>query len=422
MVEASIDREHPVSGDPPTEPPLWRNRSFVLLWASRTISVIGTALGPMALSFGVLALPSAGIGELSWVLACQAVPQVLLILVGGVIADRFSRVTTMIVAELVAAGAWGGLAVVVTMNDAPLWMLCGLAATTGIAGAMFVPAYDGVVPEAIAAAQRQAANGYLRLGLNVARLSGYAIGGGVIVLVGPAAALAANAVSYVVSAALVAFIRLPRRARTGAPNVWGQLAEGAREFFSRQWLWAVTAQFSVVIAATSAYAGVLGPALLSEGVFGAPAWAAIVSAQALGTISGTVVAIRVRPRYPIRVAAVAVLGLAMPMATLGVGLPLVVTVVAAFLSGVAMDVFAVLWRTSVQRLVPLGAQSRVSSWDMLGSLILAPIGLAVAGPLAAVVGVDVALLGCAVLITVATVAVLASPEVRRLRSDDGRAT
>lgn len=64
---------------------------YRLVLAARAVSAFGTAFGPVALAFGLLALPSAGPGTLSAVLAGQAVPQVLFVLFGGVLADRFPR-------------------------------------------------------------------------------------------------------------------------------------------------------------------------------------------------------------------------------------------------------------------------------------------------------------------------------------------
>lgn len=96
----------------------------MLLAAARTISVLGNGFARVALSFAVLALPGAGPGQLSLVLACQAVPQLVFILAGGVLADRMSRSRLMIVTDLVGAAAYAGLAAMVLTGHAP----CGRSA------------------------------------------------------------------------------------------------------------------------------------------------------------------------------------------------------------------------------------------------------------------------------------------------------
>lgn len=69
---------------------------------------------------------------------------------------------------------------------------------------------------------------------------------------------------------------------------------------------------------------------------------------------------------------------------------LIVVAFAAFLLGIALDVFHVVWITSLQRKVPREALSRVSSYDAMGSLMFGPIGLALAGPLISGAGATVA--------------------------------
>ncbi|MFE7440937.1 MFS transporter [Streptomyces chartreusis] len=141
------------------EAPLWRDRQFVLLACARVISVLGNGFARVALSFAVLALPGASAGRLSLVVACQALPQLGLILVGGVIADRMSRSRLMVLADFLGAGAYAGLAGMVLTGHAPLTAMCVLAAVAGTATALFAPAMDGLVPLIVPAGRLQQANG-----------------------------------------------------------------------------------------------------------------------------------------------------------------------------------------------------------------------------------------------------------------------
>ena len=77
----------------------------------------------------------------------------------------------------------------------------------------------------------------------------------------------------------------------------------------------------------------------------------------------------------------------------------------------------VLWFTALQVNVPRESLSRVSAYDAMGSLMFGPIGLALAGPLVAAVGLQSAFLLSAVVITVALLTTLLSPSVRNLTSD-----
>ncbi|GIF73652.1 MFS transporter [Asanoa siamensis] len=396
---------------------LLADRPFALLFAARTISVLGTGFGRVALAFAVLALPGSSPTTLSVVLACQALPQLVLILAGGVIGDRFPRRRVLLAAELFAGVAWTGLTVMFLTGYAPLALVSVFAALAGVASAVFLPAYDGVIPDLVAPERRQVANGLLRLGFNLGLILGLALAGATVAVVGAGWAVGLNAASFFVSAVLLAGIRLPAGdARRALASALSDLRRGWREFSSRQWLWAVVAQYAFVVAALNAYLGVFGPLLATERLGGAPAWSALTAAQAAGTFLGVGIAVRVRPRRPVFVAALVTATAALPMALLAAGAPLFAVAVAAFLAGVAGDVFGVLWSTTMQREVPSDALSRVSSWDLLGSLSFAPLGLLVAGPIATATGTPAALWGCAALILLATAGALTAPGVRRLRA------
>ncbi|MQY12953.1 Enterobactin exporter EntS [Streptomyces sp. RB5] len=396
-------------------PSLLRERPFLLLASARTISVLGNSFARVALAFAVLGLPGATPAELSLVLACQALPVVLFVLVGGVIADRMSRSRVMVLAELGGGVAYAALAAMVLSGHAPLWALCVLAAFAGSASTLFHPASEGVVPLIVDERRLQRANGLLRMGMNSATVLGLALSGITVAFLGAGWALAVNAASYLVSAALIAGLRLAEPPR-GTTSPLQDLARGWREFAARQWLWAVVVQFTFVVAAINAMAGVLGPLLAEDELGGARAWSALVTAQAVGMVAGAGLAARLRVGRPVLVAVLATFVFAAPMLLLGLRAPLWATAAAMFCSGIAHDVFGVLWATTMQREIPQDVLSRVASYDLLGSVACAPLGLFVAGPIAAVTGPAPALAGCAALVVLAGAGALLSPQVRRLRA------
>ncbi|MEV8431382.1 MFS transporter [Streptomyces sp. HUAS 31] len=397
----------------PVRSSLWSDQQFLLLATARTISVLGNGFARVALAFAVLGLPGATPGRLSLVVACQALPQLVFILIGGVIADRMSRARLMVVADIVGAAAYAGLAGLVLSGHAPMILMCVLAVVAGTATALFSPAMAGLVPLVVEEDKLQQANGLLRVCTNSSLLLGLALSGVAVAWIGAGWALALNAASFVVSAFLTTRLRVPGRAAKGSSG-WDDLKEGWREFTSRQWLWVVVAQYAVVVAALNANVGVLGPLVAEEDLGGATAWSVIVAAQALGTIAGAGLAARVRVNRPILVAVLATLPAALPIALLAASAPVWLIAVAMFSSGVTSDVFGVLWSTTIQREVPEKALSRVSSYDWFGSLAFAPLGLLVAGPVADAIGTQKALAGCAAVIALATCAALFSPQVRNL--------
>jgi MFS family permease len=397
---------------------LLRHRPFALLLGARTASMLASAFAPVALAFGILNLPGASATTLSVVLTAEAVPLVVFMLAGGVIADRMPRQRVMMTGELLNAGAFGALGYMLLSHHAPVVAMACAAAMTGIGMAMLFPALTGIIPEVVPKDRLQTGNALLALGANTARIAGIVASGAAVVWVGGGWALLASAALFGSSAVLISHIRLSPRARAGSSSVLADLREGWFEFRSRQWIWVVVAQFSVLVMGMQAAHGVLGPVVAKAELGGAPAWSAILAGEAVGMVLGVLVAMRLRPRRPILFATLMVFPAALPYLLLGISAPLWTVVLAAFGLGACFEIFGVLWQTTMQREVPAEALSRVSSYDALGSMMFGPIGLLVAGPVSVWVGPKPALIGCAALVTVSTLAALTSPAVRNLRAPD----
>jgi MFS family permease len=391
---------------------LLADRRFAFLFSARTISTLGSGISPIALAFAVLDMPGASAATLGLVFAAQYLPEVLFLLVGGVVADRFQRYWVMVGAETAAGLSFGVLAALFLTGSAQLPLVMALAAISGIARAMLWPAFTGIVPQVVPSEKLESANGLLRLSMNSTQVLGIAIAGGLVMAVGPGWALAIDAASFLAGAALLTGVRVPNVRSAGA-SMLEDLKHGWREFKSRQWLWVTAMQFAVLNAAVTAGLTVLGP-LVAKRDLGAEAWSVIVASGALGTVLGVLVAIRIRPSRPMLVAALSMFMAAPPFLLLGLGAPVSVVAAAAFVSGVCLDIAGVLWCTALQRHVPTEVLSRVSSYGTLSSFVLGPLALLAAGPVVALAGIDTALLGCGGLIFVAGALALLSPQVRQL--------
>jgi hypothetical protein len=162
--------------------------------------------------------------------------------------------------------------------------------------------------------------------------------------------------------------------------------------------------------------GVLGPVVANAELGGASGWTAVLGGEALGAIIGVVIAMLWRPQRPILVGTLLTFAAAVPQLLLGLSSPLWLVVVSAFFMGIGFDLFGVLWMTTMQQEVPAESLSRVASYDALGSLMLGPVGLLLAGPAVTLFGVHNALLGAGVVSIATTAFALCFPDVRRLRS------
>lgn len=410
-------------GDPPVAPRrhwrddlrLLRHRDLSLLVWSRFISVLGSGIAPIALAFGVLDIPGGDATALGLVLLCAAVPRALFMLVGGVLADRVRRSRLMVVSELMAGAAHLVAGALFFTGHATVPWLCVLAAIGGTATALFFPAFTGVVPEVAEDHELQSANALLRLATNVGSILGTALGGVLVATIGSGPALVLDGLTFVVSAALLLLVRTKRSMPPSGESLLRDLRDGWREFVSRRWVVVIVVTAAIANVGNNSALGVLGPVQAKAVLGGAGPWALIFAAFGVGALAGVVVALRIRPQRPMLVAILVSPVFSLPIAALALGLPAWVIAVFAFFAGVAGDVFGVLWDTALQQHVPDEALSRVSSYDWFGSLALVPIGLALAGPLAAAIGVEGALwvaFGLSLLLTLP----LLDPQVRGLRA------
>ncbi len=374
--------------------------------------MLGNAFGPIALAFGVLALPGTTPATLGIVLAAQGVPQLALLLLGGVIGDRFPRYRVLVVAELVSCLAYAALAAMLLSGWAPLPVLCAAAFVAGAASALLLPSLTGTVKELVPADDLQRANGQLRLGTNSARVSGLLAAGATVAWLGPGVALAVDAATYLVAAGLLSLLRLPGSVRTERGNLVGDLQVGWHEVSTRRWLLATVAAAGIINAASAAGLGVLGPVFARDRLGGAFAWSMVLGGYAVGMLAGVVVAIRFKPRRPLQAALLFLPALALPLIALGTSAPLPLVVLSAFCAGVATDIFGVLWDTLMQTEVPAEALSRVSSYEYLIALSLKPAGAVFAGYVAAGLGPAAGLLLFGGLILFATAGALVAPAVR----------
>jgi MFS family permease len=390
-----------------------REREFRLLFAGRTISLVGSAIAPVALAFAVLDLTGSKT-DLGLILACREIPLIVFLLVGGIWADRLPRNRVMVGANAASALAQGGTAALLITGNAEIWHLAALAALNGGASAFFFPASAGVIPQTVPAPILQQANALLALAVNSALIGGAAIAGFLVAAFGSGWAIAVDAGTYLLGGTFILLMRLPAIDQRESPRFLSDLAVGWHEFRSRPWLWVIVLQFSFLLMVTVGAMSVLGPVVADTELGGARAWGAILTAQAAGLVVGGLLGLRFRPRRMLVAATVGILLWPAPLVALGFPLGLPAIAAAAFVAGVGSEIFGLLWHTTVQQEVSPDKLSRVYSYDALGSIGLVPVGYAIAGPLADTIGVRATLWGAAAIGAAVTLVVLLVRDVRTL--------
>jgi MFS family permease len=377
--------------------------------------MVGNAVAPIALAFAVLRISGSG-GDLGLVLAARTVPQVVFVLFGGVIADRVPRR-----AVLMVAAAWAGVtqavaAALLLAGVAHVWQLGVLEALNGTAAAMLFPASQSALPRTVPASALQRANAVFRLGRNATQVLGAAVGGLAVAAFGSGLAIAFDAATFFLAAALWSGMRLaPVRTGDAPPSMARELAEGWRDFWSRTWLWTIVVQFCFVNAATAAAFQVLGPIVAKERLGGAGPWGLIVAANAAGLSLGSLMMFWLRSRRPLLAGNTGILLVLPSLALLAYGAPVGWLIAAAVLGGLGLEVFGVNWDLTMQREIPPERLGRLLAYDAVGSFVFLPVGQALAGPAMAGFGLYGAIWVAGGVVAAATLAIYGVRDVRTLR-------
>ncbi len=390
-----------------------RERPFRRYFLATLINSLGSAAGSIALAFGVLDSGSAT--DLGLVFFGREIASVALLLAGGVWADRLPRRAILAAGYAAEAVSTAAIAALVWAGEPSTAALAVLAALGGGASAFTRPAQVGFLPELVSPGNLQAANALKATIWSSTTILGAVAGAGLVATLGPPLALAIDAASFVVAAALVLGIgRSASRAPRGTSPL-ADLREGWVEFRSRTWVWVMVLSFAFFQLSFFPAMFVLGPVIAEQDLHGVAGWGLVVALQAVGSLVGSLASVRIRTDYPLRTSSWLFAPVGLVLVLLGAGAPLWAVAGGSLVTGLAFGSSGPFWFTALQRAIPEEALSRVSSFDELGSIVLNPIGWVLVGPLAAAGSAHAVLVATGVAGSLVSLAVLLVPSVRRLR-------
>lgn len=378
-------------GSPVDLSPLRDRGQFRLLFSSRTVTLLGTQISQVALLVQARQLTGSPVlvGLLG---AAEVVPLVIFGLYGGVLADRLDRRKLAIWTE----ACLGLTAVALTANAVAarplLWPLYACGAVSMALAALQRPSLDAAVPLLLPAGQLTAGSALLSLGASGGAIVGPALGGLLAAGPGPAVAYALDAVSFLVSAALLLRLRpLPRPVGTDAPSPpgSGDVLAGLRYARGRQDL--LGSYLADLAAMLLAYPGSLFPFLAASLHAN---WAAglMFSAQAAGAVLAAVTS-----RWTVRVhrygRAIALAAAVWGLSTAGLGLaPDLGTALAFLVLAGAADMLSATFRDTLwNRTIPAGLRGRMAGVEVLSYGLGPSAGQLRAGAVAGLAGTRFAL-------------------------------
>jgi MFS family permease len=389
-------------------------RNFRLVFSATTISALGDGVSAIALAFAVLKIANNSPAAVGAVIACRQGAAAAITIAAGVIADRLPRHLVLFGVSLVQGVIQATAGVLILTGHATVLRLAILAVVYGLADGFVIPAAQGLIPLIVSSARLQQANALLGLSRSVLGFIGPALGALLVTLGSPGSGLLVDSVTFFIAAYLVFRVQLPARGEAiHSERFFAELKAGWNEFRRQTWIWTTIVFFGIGnFAGASLF--VLGPVVAKQDLGGAWAWGLIVGASSVGAILGGLVALRLHVGRPLLGSCVAAIPYGFQTLAVGLGLPLWALVANSAFAGAALAVHIALWFTVFQQQVPEEARSRVSSYDALGSFVLIPLGSALAGVVAASIGVHTTLIVCGMISIGCVLVIIAQPSVRAI--------
>ncbi|NBO17016.1 MAG: MFS transporter [Actinobacteria bacterium] len=356
---------------------------------ARFITNYGNGMSPIALAFGILALPNGSANILGLVLGITTAMFIIMAPFGGVIADKYGRARMVGVTDMAAGAILFVQVAYFATGHVPIAVLLIVNGCYGLLWGIFWPAFTGVMPAIVPKEGLQKANAINSLMANGGLILGAASAGFLIDTYGAAITLGIDAATFLISGAMVFTLRhLTPIIKDSKNSMIDDLVHGWKVFTSFRWIVIIVMSFSFILMCWAAAENVLGPLVALEHFNGAKSWSFVITAESAGLIVGSLIAIKVKPKFPMRFLMLSSFTVTSYIWSLAKPQSLWFIAFCAFLFGITLDLWGTLWSTALQRKVPRDSLSRVSAFDAMGSLMFRPIGLAIAAPLSSLLGIQ----------------------------------
>ncbi|BAG23630.1 MULTISPECIES: MFS transporter [Streptomyces] len=386
----------------------------VLRWLTAyTASVTGDVVYFLALSWA--ATRAGGPSQVGLVVAAGALPRAVLMLAGGVVADRFGPRRVAVVSDAVRCVVILIAAVGLSSASPSVWLLVAVALVFGVVDAVFMPAVGALPPRITAPAQLARVQGMRGLSIRLSNAVGPVLAGSVLLIGGAAGAFTAAAALFALSLVTLLTVRItavpqaPRRGSAGR-----ELMDGLRYVRRHRMLAPLV---TVVGLSEMCFSGPVATGLVllaDERGWGASGMGWIASAFSVGAAASALL-LTVSARIPRAGLAMsgALLVTAAGAVALGHAPSLPVAVLFGSLIGLTSGFTTTVTGALVQTETDPRYLGRVTSVTTLCTLGLAPALFPAVGVTVALWGADTFFIGCGVICLSAAVLGLAVPVLRR---------
>jgi Na+/melibiose symporter-like transporter len=366
------------------------NRNFRLLWASVGVNSFGSALTNVALPLIALFSAGASAFELGALISIEQVAWLVFGLIAGVWVDRWTRRAVVVSTNLARAILIGLIPLALWTDQLQLWMLFAIGLLVGVCQVFGDVAHSAIVPEIVDQAGLVGANARINLTDTASGLSGSAVVGPIVALLGAPVALVIDAISFLLSAVLLRGVRVKQAAPPERAEFRREVTEGLA-FVARDPLFRTITLGSMAFNACTAAQYVLGFVFLRD-LHTPKAWFGIlIAAGGVGALLGSAAVPALVRRWPdatvwhFGLVAGPAIGVVVPLAHPGLGL--LPYALGTFGLGAAVAVTSIIGFSARQALCPPGMLGRVSATTRVATWGIIPVAAIAGGWLAGMIGV-----------------------------------
>ena len=395
---------------------LFSYRSYRNLWVSTVLTIIATSAFPIALAVTILDAGGSATA-LGLIMGARVLAGVLLAPVGGVWADRLSRRSVLIASDGIRAFV-GSIMIFFDPATISLWVLLAVVLIMGASDAFGRPAVAAIIPSILPDQLLPSGNVVRGIAMKGGEIAGPGIAGLIIVTFGTHVTYLTTCFFFLVGALLLLRVHENPREISSTPksSFITEVREGLRVVWYYKWITAMIIMATFQLMMVVGVEMVLLPVITKRDFGTAAVYATAAALFSLGGVISAIISIKSNTKRPGTVSVVvwglfifAPLVLAFPSSRELIYL-------AYFLSGFSVGPWEAFWNTQVQREVPTEYQARVFSIDFMGTVGLLPLGMALAGPMANLVGERQLLIGVAIFHLVICAAVLLVPGVKEMKT------
>lgn len=214
----------------------FRSANYRLFWSGSFVSNVGFWMQNVALGWLVFDMTKRAslLGTISF---CGNLPFLVLGLVGGAVADRASRRAVMLGAQAILAAAAFVLAFLTATGRIAIWHIVAIAMVDGVTNAVYTPVMQAVIPSLVPEADLLNAVSLNSVQFNLARMIGPVVAGLVYAEIGASGCFTINAVSFLVLAVALAYVRVAPRPAGSRPPMGRAVRDGLRYARTHEVIW-----------------------------------------------------------------------------------------------------------------------------------------------------------------------------------------